>query len=48
MLGDPEKLQELVNADVVFSVSAAPPIAKPEEGGASLVGCAGAPGVVEE
>jgi len=47
VLGDPEKLLELTNADVVFSVSAAPPIAKPEEVGASLVGCAGAPGVVE-
>jgi phosphohistidine swiveling domain-containing protein len=47
VLGDPEKISELIDADVIFSVSAAPPIAKPEEVGASLVGCAGAPGVVE-
>jgi len=46
-LGDPSKIPELVDADVVFSVSVAPPIATPEELGASLVGCAGAPGVVE-
>jgi phosphohistidine swiveling domain-containing protein len=46
-LGDPTKIPELVDADVVFSVSVAPPIATPEELGASLVGCAGAPGVVE-
>lgn len=45
-LGDPSTLAELV-VDVVFTTSAAPPIAKPEEVGASLVGCAGAPGVVE-
>lgn len=47
VLGDASKLQELVDADVAFSVSAAPPIARPEDVGASLVGCAGAPGVVE-
>jgi len=47
VLGDPAKIFDLVNADVVFSVSAAPPIARPEDVGASLVGCAGAPGVVE-
>jgi phosphohistidine swiveling domain-containing protein len=47
VLGDPTKLPELVDADVVFSVSVAPPIARPEDVGASLVGCAGAPGVVE-
>ena len=45
-LGDPSKLPELV-VDVVFTTSAAPPIAAPEEVGAALVGCAGAPGVVE-
>jgi pyruvate,water dikinase len=45
-LGDPSKLSELV-VDMVFTTSAAPPIATPEEVGASLVGCAGAPGVVE-
>ncbi|MBS3920786.1 MAG: hypothetical protein KG012_18085 [Deltaproteobacteria bacterium] len=47
VLGDPTKISELVDADVIFSVSVAPPIATPEEVGASLVGCAGAPGVVE-
>ena len=47
VLGDPSKIPELVDADVVFSVSVAPPIATPEGVGASLVGCAGAPGVVE-
>lgn len=46
-LGDPTKIPDLIDADVVFSVNVAPPIAKPEEVGASLVGCAGAPGVVE-
>jgi phosphohistidine swiveling domain-containing protein len=46
-LGDPTKIPELVGADVIFSVAVAPPIATPEEVGASLVGCAGAPGVVE-
>ena len=47
ILGDPSKLGEIVDADVVFSVNAAPPVATPEEVGATLVGCAGAPGVVE-
>jgi len=46
-LGDPTKIRELVEADVIFSVAAAQPIAKPEDVGASLVGCAGSPGVVE-
>ncbi len=46
-LGDPTKIPELVEADVIFSVAAAQPIATPEEAGASLVGCAGSPGVVE-
>ena len=46
-LGDAEKVAELANADVVFAVNVAPPIAKPEDVGATLVGCAGAPGVVE-
>ena len=45
--GDPVKIPELIDADVVFSVNVAPPIAKPEDVGASLVGCAGAPGIVE-
>jgi pyruvate,water dikinase len=45
-LGDPSRLPELI-VDVVLTTSTAPPIAKPEEVGASLVGCAGAPGVVE-
>lgn len=47
ILGDPTKLGELVDADVIFAVNAAPPVATPEEVGATLVGCAGAPGVVE-
>ncbi|MDD3654967.1 MAG: PEP-utilizing enzyme, partial [Desulfotomaculaceae bacterium] len=47
VIGDPEGLVDLSNADAVFAVSGAPPIAKPEEVGASLVGCAGSPGVVE-
>jgi phosphohistidine swiveling domain-containing protein len=47
LLGDPTKLGEIVDADVIFSVMVAPPIARPEEVGATLVGCAGAPGVVE-
>ena len=47
ILGDPTKLGELVDTDVVFAVMVAPPIAAPEEVGATLVGCAGAPGVVE-
>jgi len=46
-LGDPSKIPELIEADVIFSVAAAQPIATPEEVGASLVGCAGSPGVVE-
>jgi pyruvate,water dikinase len=46
-LGDPSKIPELIAADVIFSVVTAPPIATPEEVGAALVGCAGAPGVVE-
>jgi pyruvate,water dikinase len=45
-LGDPSRLPELI-VDVVLTTSTAPPIAKPEEVGASLVGCAGAPGVIE-
>lgn len=47
ILGDPSKLAEVVDSDVVFGVMVAPPIARPEEVGATLVGCAGAPGVVE-
>ncbi len=47
ILGDPTKLGEVVDADVVFAVNAAPPVAKAEEVGATLVGCAGAPGVAE-
>jgi pyruvate,water dikinase len=47
ILGDPTKLGEIVDADVIFSVMVAPPIARPEEVGATLVGCAGAPGVAE-
>jgi phosphohistidine swiveling domain-containing protein len=47
ILGDPTKLGELIDADVIFAVMVAPPIATPEEVGATLVGCAGAPGVVE-
>lgn len=47
VLGDPARIPDLVEADVIFSVAAAQPIAKPEEVGAALVGCAGSPGVVE-
>jgi pyruvate, water dikinase len=47
VLGDPSKIGELVDADVIFAVTAAPPIARPEEVGATLVGCAGAPGIAE-
>jgi pyruvate,water dikinase len=47
ILGDPTKLGEIIDADVIFGVMVAPPIARPEEVGATLVGCAGAPGVVE-
>lgn len=47
ILGDPTKLGELIDADVIFAVMVAPPIATPEEVGATLVGCAGAPGVIE-
>lgn len=47
MLGDPSKLFEIVDADAMFAVNAAPPLARPEDVGATLVGCAGAPGVVE-
>lgn len=47
ILGDAAKLGEIVDADVVFAVNAAPPVASPEEVGATLVGCAGAPGVAE-
>jgi pyruvate, water dikinase len=47
ILGDPSKLGEMIDADVIFSVMVAPPIARPEDVGATLVGCAGAPGVVE-
>lgn len=47
ILGDPAKLGELVDADVIFAVNAAPPVARPEDVGATLVGCAGAPGVIE-
>jgi phosphohistidine swiveling domain-containing protein len=46
-LGDPGKVAELANADVIFAVNVAPPIAKPEDVGATLVGCAGAPGTAE-
>ena len=46
-LGDPSKIPELVVADSVFCVVAVPQVAKPEEVGATLVGAAGAPGVVE-
>jgi len=46
-LGDPSVLPELVVADSVFCVVAVPQVARPEEVGATLVGAAGAPGVVE-
>lgn len=45
--GDPTKIPELIAADVIFTVAAPAPVAKPEEVGATLVGSAGAPGVVE-
>jgi pyruvate,water dikinase len=48
LLGDPSAIQELAEADVIFAVAGvAAPLAKPEEVGAAVVGCAGAPGVVE-
>lgn len=47
VLGDPSKIGELIDADVIFAVTAAPQVARPEDVGATLVGCAGAPGVVE-
>lgn len=46
-LGDPTKIGELAASDVIFTVAMAPRVATPEEVGATLVGCAGAPGVVE-
>ena len=47
IIGDPSKLMGLVAADTVFSVAVAPQVATPEEVGATVVGAAGAPGVVE-
>ncbi len=46
-LGDPSTIPEMVVADSVFCVVAAPQVAQPEEVGAALVGAAGAPGVAE-
>jgi pyruvate,water dikinase len=46
-LGDPSILPKMIASDATFCVTAVPQVAKPEEVGATLVGGAGAPGVVE-
>ena len=46
-LGDPSWIPTVVKADTLLNVQISPQIAKPEEVGATCVGAAGAPGVVE-
>ena len=47
VLGNPDNITELAMRDTGFAVSGSGPIAKAEDVGASLVGSAGAPGIVE-
>lgn len=46
-LGDPSWLATATNADAMLNIPISPQVAKPEEVGATCVGSAGAPGVVE-
>jgi pyruvate,water dikinase len=47
VLGDGSKFGEMVHHDPILAIGIASPIGNPEEMGATLVGGAGAPGVVE-
>jgi pyruvate,water dikinase len=47
VIGDASKFVEMVRGDPVLAIGISAPIAKPEEVGATVVGAAGAPGVVE-
>ena len=47
VLGDGSKFGEMVHFDPILAIGIASPIGNPEEMGATLVGGAGAPGVVE-
>lgn len=47
LLGDPAHLPQMIAADGIVNVHAGVPIAKPEEVGATCVGGASAPGVVD-
>ena len=46
-LGDPSFIPYVVTVDPLLNVQISPQLAKPEEVGATCVGAAGAPGVVE-